>query len=157
MFLHGGIMHILFNMYGLLFVGVFLEPLLGRIKYAIVYLVTGLLASIASIWWHPATVSVGASGAIFGLYGVFFALLTTNLFPKDFKKSFLISTSIFIGFNLLYGLMGNIDNVAHVGGLLSGLLIGYIMYPGLNDKANQVDAEDEKQKLIDEINNKDNN
>jgi rhomboid protease GluP len=50
-FLHGGLMHILANMFGLLFVGIFLEPLLGKTKYALVYLVTGILASVASIWW----------------------------------------------------------------------------------------------------------
>ncbi|OQP64019.1 hypothetical protein A3860_21610 [Niastella vici] len=53
--------------------GVFLEPQLGRSKFAIIYLVTGIVASITSLWWHTATVSVGASGAIFGLYGVLLA------------------------------------------------------------------------------------
>jgi len=128
-FLHGGLMHLLANMYGLLFVGIFLEPLLGRAKYLTAYLLTGILASIASIWWYDATVSVGASGAIFGLYGVFLALLLTKIFPPDFAKTFLISTSIFVGFNLLMGLTGGIDNAAHIGGLLSGFIVGLILYP----------------------------
>jgi rhomboid protease GluP len=130
-FLHGGLMHLLANMYGLLFVGIFLEPLLGKSKYALAYLTTGILASVASIWWYDATVSVGASGAIFGLYGVFLALLLTKIFPPDFAKSFLISTAIFVGFNLLMGLTGGIDNAAHIGGLLSGFVIGLILYPTL--------------------------
>jgi membrane associated rhomboid family serine protease len=128
-FLHGGLMHLLANMYGLLFVGIFLEPLLGRTKYLTAYVLTGLLASIASIWWYDATVSVGASGAIFGLYGVFLALLLTKIFPPDFAKSFLISIAIFVGFNLLMGLTGGIDNAAHIGGLLSGFVIGLILSP----------------------------
>lgn len=128
-FLHGGLMHLLANMYGLLFVGVFLEPLLGRAKYLTIYMFTGILASVASIWWYDATVSVGASGAIFGLYGLFLALLSTKIFPPDFAKSFLISTAIFVGFNLLMGLTGGIDNAAHIGGLLSGFVIGLILYP----------------------------
>jgi membrane associated rhomboid family serine protease len=128
-FLHGGLMHLLANMYGLLFVGIFLEPLLGRIKYLTVYLLTGLLASIASIWWYDATISVGASGAIFGLYGVFIALLLTKIYPPDFAKSFLISTAIFVGFNLLMGLIGGIDNAAHIGGLISGFIVGLILTP----------------------------
>jgi len=128
-FLHGGLMHLLANMYGLLFVGIFLEPLLGRAKYLTAYLLTGIVASIASIWWYDATVSVGASGAIFGLYGVFLALLLTKIFPPDFAKTFLISTSIFVGFNLLMGLTGGIDNAAHIGGLLSGFIVGLILYP----------------------------
>ena len=130
-FLHGGFMHLLANMYGLLFVGIFLEPRLGKIKYAAIYLITGVLASIASLWWHDAKVSVGASGAIFGLYGVFLALLLTKVYPKEFNKAFLASTLIFIGYNLLVGLTGGIDNAAHIGGLVSGFLIGLVLYPQL--------------------------
>jgi len=150
-FLHGGAMHLLFNMYGLLFVGLFLEPVMGRAKYLLAYLLTGLSASIASAWWHAATVSIGASGAIFGLYGVFFALLTVNVFPKNSKKSFLISTSIFIGYNLLNGLTGGVDNAAHIGGLLSGLLLGYILYPSLKNDTDQKRAEAESKELLDEF------
>jgi len=130
-FLHGGIMHLLANMYGLLFVGIFLEPRLGKIRFAMVYLITGILASIASLWWHAATVSVGASGAIFGLYGAFLALLLMKVFPKDFSKVFLGSTLIFVGFNLVMGFTGGIDNAAHLGGLISGFVIGLILSPGL--------------------------
>jgi len=128
-FLHGGLMHLLANMYGLLFVGIFLEPLLGRAKYLTAYILTGILASVASIWWYDATISVGASGAIFGLYGIFLALLLTKIFPPDFAKTFLISTAVFVGFNLLMGLTGGIDNAAHIGGLLSGFIVGLILYP----------------------------
>jgi membrane associated rhomboid family serine protease len=126
-FLHGGLMHIIANIIGLAFVGVFLEPLLGRVKFLAVYLLTGLLASAASIWWHEATVSVGASGAIFGLYGVFLAMLLTKVFPPEFAKSFLLSTLIFVGINLAMGLAGGIDNAAHIGGLLSGFIIGLVL------------------------------
>jgi membrane associated rhomboid family serine protease len=153
-FVHGGVMHILFNMYGLLFVGIFLEPLLGKGKYILAYLGTGIAASVASIWWHPATVSIGASGAIFGMYGVFLAVLTTNLFPTKFKKSFLISTSVFIGYNLLFGLTGGIDNAAHIGGLITGLLTGYAFYPVLKNEAKEKEAANETQKLLDQLNEK---
>jgi rhomboid protease GluP len=134
-FLHGGIMHILANMYGLVFVGLFLEPVLGRTRYFIVYILTGILASISSIWWYKATVSVGASGAIFGLYGVFLSLLLTNIFPREMKGGFLLSTSVFIGFNLIMGFTGGIDNAAHIGGLISGLIIGFLLYPFLNKQS----------------------
>ena len=130
-FLHGGLMHLLANMYGLLFVGIFLEPLLGKTKYLTAYLLTGILASCASLWWYDATVSVGASGAIFGLYGLFLALLLTKVFPPDFGKAFLTSTLIFIGYNLLMGLTGGIDNAAHIGGLVSGFVVGLVLYPTL--------------------------
>ncbi|MFT3750797.1 MAG: rhomboid family intramembrane serine protease [Agriterribacter sp.] len=126
-FLHGGLMHLLANMYGLMFVGLFLEPLLGTIKYLGIYLITGIIASATSIWWYPAIVSVGASGAIFGLYGVFIALMLRKIFPKEFAQSFLVSTSVFVGFNLLMGLTGGIDNAAHIGGLISGFIIGMVI------------------------------
>ncbi|WP_343530895.1 rhomboid family intramembrane serine protease [Pedobacter sp.] len=133
-FLHGGLMHLLANMYGLLFVGIFLEPLLGKVRYALIYLATGILASVASICWYDATVSVGASGAIFGLYGLFLAMLLTKVYAPNVAKPFLISTSVFICFNLLMGLTGGIDNAAHIGGLLSGFLIGIILSPTLKRK-----------------------
>lgn len=145
-FLHGGPMHLLANMYGLLFVGIFLEPRLGKTKYAIVYLATGIFASIASLWWHNATVSVGASGAIFGLYGVFLALLLTNSLPRGFSKAFLTSTLIFVGYNLLMGLSGGIDNAAHFGGLLSGLIIGLILFP-------QIKQQTEEQEFLESVTN----
>lgn len=133
-FLHGGLMHILTNMYALLFVGFFLEPLLGKRKLLIVYMATGIVASIASIWWYEATVSVGASGAIFGLYGVLSALLLTKIYPPDFAKPLLTSIAFFIGYNLLMGLAGGIDNAAHIGGIASGFITGFILYPMLNRK-----------------------
>lgn len=134
-FMHGGLMHILANMYGLLFVGIFLEPLLGKTKYLLIYLTTGILASVASIWWYDATVSVGASGAIFGLYGFFLATLLLKVFPPDFGKAFLTSTLVFVGFNLLMGFTGGIDNAAHIGGLVSGFIIGLIMSKQLKQQA----------------------
>ncbi len=77
------------------------------------------------------TISAGASGAIFGMYGVFLALLTTNLLEESDKKGLLISIAVFIGYNLLNGLKEGIDNAAHMGGLVSGLVIGYAFVPSL--------------------------
>lgn len=126
-FLHGGLMHLLANMYGLLFVGIFLEPLLSKAKYVAVYLITGALASAASIWWYDATVSVGASGAIFGLYGFVLACIIAKVFPREFDKGFLTSIIVFVAFNLLMGFTGGIDNAAHIGGLVSGFVLGLMM------------------------------
>lgn len=123
-FLHGGFAHLTFNMYGLLFVGLLLEPILGRNRFAVCYLVTGILASFASFKIHPASVSVGASGAIFGMYGIFLVFLVTGVCPPGMKKAFLASTVIFIGYNLVAGLAGNADNAAHIGGLATGAIIG---------------------------------
>lgn len=138
-FIHFGIIHLAMNMYCLYTVGVYLEPMLGKIKYAAVYICTGVLASVVSLWWHtePAN-SAGASGPVFGVYGVFFALLTSNLIPKKIRQPLLQSIAIFVGYNLLYGLKGGIDNSAHIGGLLSGLVFGYAYVYGIRkEKAGQ--------------------
>jgi rhomboid protease GluP len=136
MFVHAGIIHILFNMYALLIIGIYLEPMLGKTRYLTAYFCTGVFASLTSLWWHKTPiVSAGASGAIFGMYGVFLALLSTNLIPKKIRDGLLKSIAIFIGYNLLYGMKSGVDNSAHIGGLLSGLVIGYIYYYLLKEKA----------------------
>jgi membrane associated rhomboid family serine protease len=141
-FLHGGIMHLAANMYGLLFVSIFLEPRIGKTKFALIYLVSGILASITSLWWHDATVSVGASGAIFGLYGLFLALMFTKVYPKEFSKALLVSILVFVGFNLLYGLTGGIDNAAHIGGLFSGFIIGLFISPLIKQETEELMKEE---------------
>jgi rhomboid protease GluP len=130
-FLHIGIFHLLMNMYALLYIGLLLEPHLGRTRFTAAYLLTGITASIASLWWHDLTISAGASGAIFGMYGVFLAMLTTNLIEKSARKALLTSIAVFVGYNLLNGLKGGIDNAAHIGGLIGGLVIGYAFIPSL--------------------------
>jgi rhomboid protease GluP len=131
-FVHIGIVHIAFNMYALFMVGVYLEPMLGKTRYLAAYLCTGIFASLASLWWHKDPVaSAGASGAIFGLYGVFLALLSTNLVPKHIRNSLFQSIGIFVAYTLIYGMRSGIDNASHVGGLLSGLGVGYLYYFGL--------------------------
>jgi len=131
-FIHIGLFHVLLNMYALIYIGVLLEPQLGRGRFAAAYVLTGITASLASLYWHANTVSAGASGAIFGMYGVFLALLTTHLIEKTRRKALLTSIGIFVGYNLLYGTGGTVDNAAHIGGLIGGLLCGYLFYPGLS-------------------------
>lgn len=130
-FLHIGILHLLMNMYALLYIGMLLEPYLGKARFTAAYLLTGIAASVVSLWWHDLTISAGASGAIFGMYGVFLALLTTNLIDKSTRKALLTSIAIFVGYNLINGLKEGIDNAAHIGGLISGLFIGYALIPSL--------------------------
>jgi rhomboid protease GluP len=138
-FLHIGILHLLFNMYALIFIGIILEPYMGKTRFLAAYLISGIAASVASLWWHDLTISAGASGAIFGMYGVFLALLTTNIIDKSAKNAFVTSIVVFVGYNLLNGLKANsgIDNAAHIGGLLSGLIIGYAFVPSLKQFDNK--------------------
>src|SRR6478736_5315769 len=137
-FLHAGIFHLLMNMFALVSVGSVPEPLLGRKRFLAAYLITGLLASLASVWWYPVLVCVGASGAIFGLYGLFLALLMSNYIEPAARQAFFMSIGIFVVLTLLNGISSQgIDNAAHAGGLLSGLILGYLFLPALQDSENK--------------------
>ena len=138
-FLHIGIFHLLLNMYALMFIGVLLEPYLGKERFLAAYLTAGIGASTASLWWHDLTISAGASGAIFGMYGVFIALMTTNILDKELRKTLITSIGVFVGYNILNGLKADsgIDNAAHIGGLLFGLIIGYAFVPSIKRNNNR--------------------
>lgn len=136
-FIHIGIIHIVMNMYALYVAGNYLEPMLGKGRFLAAYLCTGVLASLCSIWWHGSEfVSAGASGAIFGLYGVFLALLTTKLIPQSVRKGLLQSIGIFVVYNLVYGAgKQGIDNSAHLGGFISGFAVGYLYFLSFRKEA----------------------
>jgi rhomboid protease GluP len=139
MFIHFGLIHIVMNIYALYTAGVYLEPILGKTKFILAYLCTGVMASLTSLWWHAEGVnSAGASGAVFGMYGVFLALLFTNLIPKQIRGGLLQSIAVFVVFNLIYGMRSGVDNAAHAGGLASGLIIGFVFYLLLKNKVNSL-------------------
>jgi len=125
-FVHFGIIHIAFNMWCLWSLGSSLELFMGRKAYTVIYLLSGLMASLTSIAWNPWRVSAGASGAIFGVAGAFVSYLYFKKAPMDPKevRQKLKNLLIFIGYNLLYGAAGNVDNSAHLGGLIAGLILG---------------------------------
>lgn len=131
MFLHGGAAHLAGNAWALLYIGMFLEPLLGKFRFAAAYILTGICAGLLSIVMHADSVGIGASGAIFGMYGIFLAMLTTSHIEKTMRTTMLRSILLFVVFNLLMGLKGNVDNAAHIGGLVSGFALGYYFYPGV--------------------------
>lgn len=130
-FIHIGIFHLLMNMYALVYIGLLLEPIVGKARFLSAFIITGIAGSIASLYWNELTVSAGASGAIFGMYGLFLAMLSTNLIEKSARKALLTSIGIFVGYNLLNGVNAGIDNAAHIGGLVSGLVIGFAFYPSI--------------------------
>ena len=137
-FIHIGIIHLIMNLYALIFIGSILEPIIGKYKFIIGYLISGFIASTASLWWNTFSLSAGASGAIFGLFGIFLALLTTNYLDKTTRKSMLTYIFIYIGLNLMNGFQDGIDAAAHLGGLLSGFIFGYAFYYGLINKESHV-------------------
>ena len=128
MFLHGGIMHIFMNIYGLVISSIFVESSLGRVKYFVLYFLSGIIGSLASIYWYENTISVGASGAIFGLFGAILAMVVIPSKNREVRKAIFYMIAPFVVINLLFGLTGGIDNAAHIGGLISGFLIGLIFF-----------------------------
>jgi rhomboid protease GluP len=128
MFLHIGIFHIFINMYSLYSLGIMLEKFIGKWRFIGLYLFTGLCGSVLSIWWNPETVSAGASGAIFGLFGVFVAIVTTNIIEPTIRKQLLRNIGITLLLNAGISFWANVDTSAHLGGFLSGLIGGYLIY-----------------------------
>jgi rhomboid protease GluP len=129
-FIHGGLLHIAFNMWCLWDLGRLAESVYGHWTFALVYLITGLSASIASVIWNPVILSVGASGAIFGIAGALIASFYLGEFsmPRAAMSGMLRSVVMFVGYNLFFGaVIARTDNAAHVGGLLMGLLLGALI------------------------------
>lgn len=123
MFLHSGIMHLLFNMFSLFLFGPELERLSGKVRFLTVYFLSGLFGTFASYFLHPADYAhVGASGAIFGILGAFGALVyyTRRTMPQ-LKQ--MIMPIIVISVIMTF-LNPNINATAHLTGLIVGFLIG---------------------------------
>lgn len=135
-FLHGGLMHIVFNMYALFYLGKQIEELYGKLPYIIIYILSGIGGSYLSYYFSPMTLSIGASGAIFGLLGAL--LIFAFLERGRIKKGAIGNLLVVIGINLAFGLsVGNVDNYGHIGGLLTGVissLIIYYMFKGIKNK-----------------------
>ena len=131
-FLHGGILHLLFNCYALYVIGSQVENFLGRIKFAIIYLVAGISGALFSVIFGGNFASIGASGAIFGLMG---ALVYFGYHYRVYLGTVIKSQIIpLIVLNLLLGFcMPGIDNFAHIGGLIGGTLMSIAL--GVKDKS----------------------
>ncbi|OQY47147.1 MAG: hypothetical protein B6242_05680 [Anaerolineaceae bacterium 4572_78] len=131
MFLHANFIHLLFNSWALLIFGLDMERLYGRSRFVMLYVFSGLFGSLASFTFSSGAVSVGASGAIFGLIGMQGAYFFRykDMFGKSGKDR-LSNIGIILVINIIFGLsVSNIDNWAHFGGLASGAIMGYFLAP----------------------------
>ena len=124
-FIHAGIIHLLFNSYALIFIGPLLEESLGKERFLIFYLTTGALGFVLSNWYYPPTlVTVGASGAIFGMIGAAIVLSRRWSTWGSMMGQQLVHWAIY-GF--VYGLFLGANNAAHMGGFLSGAALAYLL------------------------------
>ncbi|XP_057525389.1 RHOMBOID-like protein 2 [Amaranthus tricolor] len=125
--LHAGVIHLLVNMLSLVFIGIRLEQQFGFVRIGILYLVSGVGGSVLSALFLQQSISVGASGALFGLLGAMLSELLTNWTIYANKAAALFTLLIMIAINLAVGILPHVDNFAHIGGFLSGFLLGFVL------------------------------
>jgi membrane associated rhomboid family serine protease len=131
MFLHIGFVHFLLNNYALWIIGRDIEQIYGSARFLILYVTTGVLASMSSFYFSPNAVSAGASGAIFGLFGVMaaFAFKYRREIPAALSRDIRRRVLPIIAINLMFGFTarGIVDNAAHIGGLIAGVALALVI------------------------------
>lgn len=126
MFLHSGLLHLFFNMYALYIIGPQVESFFGKTKYLIIYLLSGISGSLLSVAFNVNTVSVGASGAIFGLFG---ALLYFGYNYRGYLGNVIkIQILPVVIINLIFGFISTgVDVAGHIGGLIGGIIVSSVL------------------------------
>lgn len=134
-FMHGGIIHLLCNMYCLYVIGLQVESFFGKIKYIVIYLLSGIIGSLMSLSITN-SISLGASGAIFGLLGsiLYFGYHYRVYLSQAIKSQIIpiIVLNLFLGF-----MLNGVDNAAHIGGLIGGVLVS--MMAGVKYKSSTME------------------
>ncbi|CAH9077508.1 unnamed protein product [Cuscuta epithymum] len=125
--LHAGVVHLLANMLSLVFIGIRLEQQFGFVRVGIIYLLSGIGGSVMSCLFIQHSISVGASGAVFGLLGAMLSELLTNWTIYANKAAALFTLVVIIAVNLAVGILPHVDNYAHIGGFLSGFFLGFVL------------------------------
>lgn len=124
MFLHGGLLHLAFNQYAFYSLGTSWERYFGWQKWVAIYFVTGFGAALTTLWWNLFTIGVGASGAIFGMFGfIMIEMFLMNRHQQTSNVPLLMRFGIFLGINILLAEAFHADNSAHLGGLICGMVI----------------------------------
>ena len=131
MFLHVGMMHLLFNSIGLLIFGRIVEGTYGRLRFALIYVLAGLAGSVASYIINSAAIGAGASGAIFGVLGALVAFLVANReMLGEVGRQTLVAIAVLAAINIFFGFAASgVDNWAHLGGLAGGFALGMALTP----------------------------
>lgn len=124
--LHGGLFHLLANMLSLIVIGIRLEQEFGFVRIGLLYVISGFGGSLLSALFIQSNISVGASGALFGLLGGMLSELITNWTIYANKIAALVMLVVIIAVNLAVGILPHVDNFAHLGGFISGFLLGFV-------------------------------
>jgi len=126
-FLHAGLLHIGMNLWVLFDISPEVEGLFGISKFVVMFLVTGIFGYIASLWWIPGALAIGASGAIMGLIG---ALIGATFHHGHMGKEYRSMLWRWVIYIAIFGLFFPVDNAAHFGGLGAGIVLGYFVQEG---------------------------
>jgi rhomboid protease GluP len=129
-FLHAGLLHIGLNLWVLFDIGPVVESLFTTPKFVFLYLVTGITGFLLSLWWSPFGISIGASGAILGMIGV---LIGASFHHGRLGKEYRSQLWRWVIYIFVFGLFFSVDNAAHFGGLVAGVLLGYFVPEGEPD------------------------
>ncbi|CAA7039190.1 unnamed protein product [Microthlaspi erraticum] len=127
MFLHAGLIHLLVNMVNVIAIGRRLEQQFGFIKVGLVYVISGFGGSVLSALFLQNSISVGASGALLGLLGAMSSELLINWTIYSSKLGALFTILFMVAIDLAIGLLPWVDNFAHIGGFLTGFLLGFVV------------------------------
>jgi rhomboid protease GluP len=129
LFIHIGALHIFLNSYAIWIVGPQVEKLYGASRFTMIYILSGIAGVALSYWYHPVTISAGASGSLFGMFGALlvFGFKYRNSIPPMFQRAVGKGVIPVIVVNLFIGMLPGIDNSAHVGGLIAGALLAAVI------------------------------
>lgn len=130
-FLHAGVMHVAFNSYALWIIGSSIERVVGTARFLVIYTVALLAGSLASLAFSSADLTVGASGAVFGLFGAeaIVVFLRPELLPSKMRQVHARNVLLNLAINLVYSFQPHIATMAHFGGALAGAAIGFFVVP----------------------------
>lgn len=128
MFLHFGILHLLVNMFALYSMGRMLESELGTVRFLLVYFICGVASGLSSLFFNVYTISAGASGALFGLYGFRLGVeLMGNLRNRRELNAVVVNFIVFVVINAFITSQFNVDLAGHIGGCVAGLLLSVLL------------------------------
>ncbi|KAL8199673.1 hypothetical protein R6Q57_013241 [Mikania cordata] len=127
--LHAGLIHLVANMLSIVLIGIRLEQQFGFLRVGVIYILSGFGGSVLSSLFIQRNISVGASGALFGLLGTMLSELITNWTIYSNKAAALLTLVVIVVVNLAVGILPFVDNFAHIGGFLTGFLLGFILLP----------------------------
>jgi rhomboid protease GluP len=132
MFLHYSLIHVALNMLSLFFIGRVVEVLYGSWRYLLIYFAAGIVGGIATLILDPLSASAGASGAIFGIFGALGMFYFLNRQTLGVYSRGAISNWVFwLVLNLVWGFSGGIAIWDHIGGLIAGLILGWLLLPSM--------------------------